>query len=165
MTSETEKNKLILILAHDQLMHCYEDEKCIATYRISTAKNGLGELEGSECTPRGWHSIHNIIGLDNVVNSVFVGRVWTGEVYSETLAAQSPHRDWILTRILQLEGLEPGRNQGGDVDSLKRYIYLHGTPDSTPLGIPGSHGCVRMSNEDIIVLAKWANIKTRVYVE
>ena len=119
----------------------------------------------SECTPRGWHCIHSIIGLTNVVNSVFVARCWTGEIYSEELASKYPGRDWILTRILQLDGLEHGRNKGGQVDTLERFIYIHGTPDITPLGIPGSRGCVRMKNADIIELADWVEVGCRVCIE
>jgi lipoprotein-anchoring transpeptidase ErfK/SrfK len=161
----TNPHQLIIILAENQLMHCYDGDVLYKTYSVSTGKNGLGEKSGSECTPRGWHRIHSIIGLDNETNSVFVGRKWTGEIYSAELAAKFPDRDWILTRILQLDGLEPGRNQGGDVDSLQRYIYLHGTPNSTPLGIPGSHGCVRLHNADMIDLADWVKIDTRVCIK
>ena len=154
----------IFILSKEQKMHCFQGNSLYKTYSVSTAKNGLGEQSGSECTPRGWHRIYNIIGLESRANAVFIGRKWTGEYYSDELAAQYPERDWILTRILQLDGLEPGFNQGGDVDSLKRYIYIHGTPDSTRLGEPGSHGCVRMANLDIIELAAWVNTDTLVRV-
>lgn len=157
-------NQLIKIDASKQVMYCYENEREITSFPVSTGKNGMGELFGSECTPRGWHAIYSKIGLENTVNSVFVAREWTGEVYSEDLAKLNPDRDWILTRILQLDGLEPGNNKGGDVDSLARYIYIHGTPDSTPLGQPGSRGCVRMNNQDIIELSNWVNIGTRVFI-
>lgn len=156
--------KRIIILSKEQKMQCYEKELLYKTYPVSTGKNGLGEKSGSECTPRGWHRIHQIIGLEQPENAVFVGRKWTGEYYSPELAVKYPERDWILTRILQLDGLEPGFNQGGDVDSLQRYIYIHGTPDTTQMGVPGSHGCVRMRNADIIELAKWVNIDTRVCI-
>ncbi len=165
MTEKIINNQLIMILAQSQLMHCYENDVLCYTYPVSTGKNGLGEQMGSECTPRGWHQIHSIIGSGSAVNSVFVGRVWTGEIYSPEFAAQFPDRDWILTRILQLDGLEPGRNKGGQVDSLERYIYIHGTPDTTPLGIPGSRGCVRMRNADVIALADWVQIRTRICIE
>lgn len=157
-------HKSIEIRINEQQMLCYENKQLLRSYRVSTAKNGAGEKAGSECTPRGWHRIHNIIGLDHAINSVFVGRRWTQEYYSDALAQQYPERDWILTRILQLDGLEPGYNKGADVDSLSRYIYIHGTPDSTALGVPGSHGCVRMNNLDIIELANWVDIDTPVYI-
>lgn len=157
-------NQLIKIDASRQMLYCYEDKQEVASYLVSTGKNGMGEKLGSECTPRGWHTIYSKIGLENQVNSVFVGREWTGEVYSEDLAKLNPDMDWILTRILQLDGLEPGNNKGGDVDSLARYIYIHGTPDSTVLGLPGSRGCVRMHNQDIIELSNWVNIGAHVFI-
>lgn len=156
--------KSIIILSKEQQMQCYEDDVIYKTYAVSTGKNGMGEQSGSQCTPRGWHRIHSIIGAENLINSVFVGRKWTGEYYSAELATQFPDRDWILTRILQLDGLEPGYNQGGDMDSLQRYIYIHGTPDTTKLGIPGSHGCVRMRNADMIELSNWVNVGVRVHI-
>jgi len=165
MINETSTKQLILIAALEQKMHCYENDRHFKSYLISTGKNGLGEQEGSECTPRGWHSIHSRIGLDAAVNSVFISRQWTGEIYSQDLAELFPRRDWILTRILQLEGLEEGRNKGGNVDSLQRYIYIHGTPDTTELGKPGSRGCIRMRNADVIELANWVEVGTPVCIE
>ncbi|WP_133127478.1 L,D-transpeptidase [Legionella nagasakiensis] len=158
-------NQLIVVFAQYQQMHCYEGDKLLKTYPVSTGKNGLGEQQNSECTPRGWHRVHSIIGIKNEINSVFVARRWTGEIYCPELAKQYPERDWILTRILQLDGLEPGRNKGGKVDSLERYIYIHGTPDTTVLGTPGSRGCIRMGNRDIIELSNWVNVDARVYIE
>lgn len=155
----------ILIITKNQSLTCYEGKNIVQCYSISTAKNGLGEQSGSECTPRGNHVIYSIIGLHNEPNSVFVSRQFTGEIYSPLLVAEYPQRDWILTRILQLDGLEPGHNKGGEVDSLARYIYIHGVPDSTPMGIPGSRGCIRMRNDDIIALASWVSIGTSVYIE
>jgi len=118
-------------------------------YPVSTARNGPGELRGSECTPRGSHQIRCKIGTDAPLNGVFVGRRWTGEIYTSALAEQYPGRDWILTRILWLDGLEPGRNRFGERDTLRRYIYIHGCPDTEPLGVPLSHGCIRMSNQAV----------------
>lgn len=159
------EEKLIKIDTKEQWMHCYEGGALLKTYPISSAKNGLGEQWGSECTPRGWHRVHDVVGHEHEINSVFISRVWTGELYSDDLAKQFPNRDWILTRIIQLDGLEPGFNQGGQLDTLRRCVYIHGTPDSTPLRIPGSHGCIRMCNADIIMLASWVKPDTRVYIE
>lgn len=156
--------KHCVINVSEQILSCYLNNTHYKTYRVSTAKNGLGEQMGSFCTPRGKHAIHAIIGLNHAVNSVFVARKWTGEIYSQALQAQFPLRDWILTRILQLEGLEPGFNQGGNVDSLNRFIYIHGTPDDTVLGTPGSHGCIRMCNQDIIAFSNWATINMPVNI-
>jgi lipoprotein-anchoring transpeptidase ErfK/SrfK len=123
-----------------------------AEYPVSTALKGAGEQLGSEQTPRGWHRIRAKIGAGCEPGTVFVGRRPTGEIYSESLARQHPQRDWILTRILWLCGTEPGRNRFGNVDSMRRYIYIHGCPDSEPVGVPLSHGCVRMHNADLIDL-------------
>ena len=131
---------------------------------ISTATNGAGEQAGSEQTPRGWHKIRAAIGTGLPENSVFVGRRPTGEVYTESLGADNPDRDWVLSRILWLSGLEPGVNRLGKVDTMRRYIYLHGTPDSVSLGRPGSHGCVRMRNSDIMRLFDLVSVGTRVWL-
>lgn len=119
---------------------------------VSTAANGAGELNGSYQTPRGRHIIRAKIGAGMPANTVFVGRRPTGEIYTPQLAQTSPRRDWILTRILWLSGCEAGKNRLGRVDTMRRYIYLHGTPDTTALGRPGSIGCIRLSNSDIITL-------------
>lgn len=121
-------------------------------YPVSTARNGAGELNGSGCTPRGKHYIRARIGAGEPLNTVFVGRRPTGEILTPELAARCPNRDWILTRILWLCGCEPGRNRLGKVDSFRRFIYIHGTPDIEPMGIPESHGCIRMRNQQVIDL-------------
>lgn len=121
-------------------------------YPVSTAGNGPGELQGSQCTPRGWHRVRARIGAGLPPGAVLRGRRFTGEIYSPELAARHPGRDWILSRILWLSGLEVGFNRLGDRDTMRRYIYLHGTPDSEPMGIARSHGCVRMRNADVIDL-------------
>lgn len=131
-------------------------------YSVSTALNGVGEQEGSGCTPRGQHVISDKIGGDQPLNSVFVGRVPTGEVYQPELAAAHPQRDWILSRILWLYGIQPTFNQGDGCDSHSRYIYIHGTPDSEPMGVPLSHGCIRMRNTDVIELYEMVEVGTRV---
>jgi len=124
----------------------------LGVYPVSTALNGAGEFEGSGCTPRGRHLIRAKIGDGLPLNTVFVGRRPTGELWTPELAAANPGRDWILTRILWLSGCEPGINRLGNVDSMRRYIYIHGTPDSEPMGVPRSHGCIRMRNADLIAL-------------
>jgi lipoprotein-anchoring transpeptidase ErfK/SrfK len=121
-------------------------------YQVSTGAKGVGEENGSFCTPRGRHVIRAKIGAGQLANTVFVKRRPTGEIYTPELGAQHPGRDWILTRILWLSGCESGFNRSGSCDTMRRYVYIHGTPDSTPLGIPGSRGCVRMRNADLIVL-------------
>jgi L,D-transpeptidase YbiS len=121
-------------------------------YPVSTAKNGLGEKNGSFCTPRGRHIVRAKIGAGQPMNAVFVRRRPTGEVWTPELHARYPGRDWMLTRILWLSGKQPGFNRLGDVDTMRRVIYIHGTHDFAELGKPGSHGCIRMKNEDIAEL-------------
>jgi L,D-transpeptidase YbiS len=121
-------------------------------YSVSTATNGPGEKHGSHCTPRGRHIVRAKIGAGMPINTVFVGRRPTGELWSPALAAHFPGRDWILTRILWLSGCEAGRNRLGDVDSMRRYIYIHGTPDTLDMGKPGSLGCIRMRNAELVEL-------------
>ena len=124
----------------------------IRSYPVSTASRGAGEQYGSFCTPRGKHVIRARIGAGQPVNTVFVARRPTGEIYTENLGRAFPDRDWMLTRILWLSGCEPGRNRLGCVDSMRRFIYIHGSPDTATMGAPGSHGCIRMRNADILQL-------------
>ncbi|MBU0889784.1 MAG: L,D-transpeptidase [Gammaproteobacteria bacterium] len=135
------------------------------SYAISTALNGVGEVQGSGCTPRWLHRIKAKVGAGCAPGTVFVGRRATGEVYSPALAAQHPGRDWILSRILWLTGCEPSVNRGGAVDTLRRYIYLHGCPDGLPMGVPASHGCVRMTNADVIDLFDRVAVGTWVHID
>jgi lipoprotein-anchoring transpeptidase ErfK/SrfK len=136
-----------------QTLELFDDKgKLLRRYPVSTGANGVGEENGSYCTPRGRHIIRARIGAGQPLDSVFVRRRPTGEIYTPELGAQHPGRDWILTRILWLSGREPGYNRLGSCDTMRRYIYIHGTPASTPLGQPGSKGCVRMRNADLIEL-------------
>ena len=142
----------ITIDAGKQQLRLMDGERVLKRYSVSTAKKGLGEQNGSFCTPRGRHIVRAKIGGGLPLGAVFVRRRPTGEVWTPELHARYPGRDWILTRILWLSGCEPGRNRLGDVDTMRRYIYIHGTPDSAELGKPGSIGCVRMRNNDIAEL-------------
>ena len=141
-----------------------EAGQLLAEYPVSTAANGAGEASGSNCTPRGRHVVRARIGEDAPSGAVFIGRRPTGEVWTPELAAQFPARDWILTRILWLSGCEPGFNRSGQVDSMRRYIYIHGTPDSEPMGVPRSHGCIRMRNCDVIDLFERVPVGTPVTI-
>ncbi len=132
--------------------------------RISTARNGVGEENGSEKTPRGAHYIRARIGAGLPADAVLVSRRPTGEIYSPSLRTAFPNRDWILTRILWLCGLEPGKNRLGKVDTMRRYIYIHGCPDEDPMGVPGSRGCVKMRNREIIELFDRVAPGTRVHI-
>lgn len=158
----------IQISISQQILTLFLSEQTHFIYSISTAKNGVGELENSGCTPRGKHRIAEKIGENMPINSVFVGRIATGEIYHSTLAEQFPKRDWILTRILWLDGCEIGKNKGyneqGCCDTKNRFIYIHGTPDTEPMGIPLSHGCIRMKNHDLIQLFDLVTINTPVII-
>ena len=129
-----------------------DDGRALERYPVSTARNGAGEREGSFCTPRGDHIVRAKIGSGQPLNTVFRGRRPTGEIWTPELGERFPGRDWILTRILWLSGCEVGKNRLGDVDTMRRYIYIHGSPDSVPMGKPGSIGCIRMRNRDIVDL-------------
>ncbi len=150
--------------AGKQTLFVRKNDHIVEEFPVSTAKNGLGEQMGSECTPRGWHTIRAKIGVGQAKNTVFVGRRPSGEIYSPELAKQHPQRDWILSRILWLNGLEPGKNRYGKVDSGWRYIYIHGCPDELMQGRPESHGCIRMFNADVIKLFDGVSSGCRVYI-
>ena len=162
ITSRTEH--FIDISLSRQQLDIIRQGKVINTYPVSTARNGSGEQMGSECTPRGWHKIRAKIGADQPLNAVYVGRRATGEVYSTELGSQCPDRDWILTRILWLGGLEPGKNRYRSVDSTWRYIYIHGCPDELMKGKPESHGCIRMKNADVLDLFNQISAGELVYI-
>ncbi len=147
-----------------QCLRLIDNGKVVMDVAISSAKNGAGEAPGSECTPRGSHIIRAKIGAGYPLNAVFIGRRPTGEVYSPELDAAQPGRDWVLSRILWLSGTEVGKNRLGGVDSMRRYIYIHGTPDSEPMGVPASHGCVRMRNDELLELFDKVEIGTSVLI-
>lgn len=136
----------------DQQLYGFAEGRLVLRLPVSTALNGAGEQNGSNCTPRGLHQVRAKIGDGLPMGAVLRGRRWTQEVWSAELGAQFPGRDWILTRILWLSGCEPGVNRLGPVDTFRRYIYLHGTPDSEPMGVPLSHGCIRLRNRDVLEL-------------
>lgn len=144
--------KINIHIAAQQLELLDDAGKLLRCYTVSTAANGAGEVCGSHCTPRGKHIIRAKIGAGQPENTVFVRRRPTGEIYTPELGAQFPERDWILTRILWLSGCEAGFNRLGENDTMRRYIYIHGAPDSAQLGVPASHGCIRMRNADLIEL-------------
>ena len=148
-----------------QQLELREGDTCHRIYPVSTGLNGAGERIGSEQTPRGAHEVAALIGDAAPSGAVFVGRQCTGEICSPALRADQPARDWILTRIVWLAGLEDGRNRGGDVDTFSRYIYIHGTPDDEPMGAPHSHGCIRMRNADVIELFDQLAVGTRVQID
>jgi len=133
-------------------------------YSVSTSKNGLGERNGSFCTPRGRHIVRARIGAGQPLNAVFVRRRPTGEIWTPELHATHPGRDWILTRILWLSGCEVGFNRLGELDTMRRFIYIHGAPASVPMGVPGSIGCIRMRGEEVLELFERVSPFTPVVV-
>ncbi|OOR87715.1 L,D-transpeptidase [Moraxella caviae] len=169
----------VVVDTKTQTLSLYQDEKAgklavrpdgtPAVFLVSTAKNGTGQLENTGCTPLGKHVIAQKIGDDMPVGAVFVARQFTGEVYDDELAAQFAERDWILSRILWLKGVEAGKNlgqtaDGACCDTFARYIYIHGTPDTEPMGEPKSHGCVRMRNDELVWLYEQVAVGTPVRI-
>ncbi len=161
MTSPIEIN---ISISKQSLEVCNREGKCLHHYSISTATNGVGQLMDSNCTPAGKHVIRAKIGNGEPVNTVFRGRRPTGEIYQNGMREAEPHRDWILTRILWLSGCEPGFNRLKNVDTMRRYIYIHGTPDDVPMGAPGSHGCIRMRNNELLALYDLVSAGTPVTI-
>jgi hypothetical protein len=157
--------KRIRIVLPTQTLELHDDvDGSVVRYLVSTSARGAGERNGSYCTPRGRHVIRARIGAGAPLNTVFVERRPTGEIYSPELAARFPERDWILTRILWLSGCEPGLNRLGEVDTMRRMIYIHGSPDSAVMGKPGSIGCVRMHNADLVELFERVPVGTPVNI-
>lgn len=156
---------LIEVHVPTQTLRLLDDAgKVLMETRISTGRKGVGEINGSEQTPRGWHKVRAKIGAGQPADTIFVARRPTGERYTPALRREYPGRDWILTRILWLSGLEPGRNRLGNVDTMRRFIYIHGCPDEDPMGVPGSKGCVKMRNRDLIELFDRVPVGTPVHI-
>lgn len=144
--------KLFISLPAQTLEVFSDTGELLHRYSVSTGKKGAGERSGSYMTPRGKHIIRAKIGAGCPENTVFIRRRPSGEYWTPELAIQHAERDWILARILWLSGREPGFNRLGDVDTMRRFIYIHGCPDTAELGTPGSMGCIRMRNRDIVEL-------------
>jgi lipoprotein-anchoring transpeptidase ErfK/SrfK len=158
-------SRFLYISVPEQRLRLMDAGETLYDVKIASGKNGVGEASGSECTPRGWHRIRAKIGNGSPENTVFVGRRPTGELFSEQLRQAHPDRDWILTRILWLCGQEPGFNRLGNQDTMRRYIYIHGCPDSDPMGIPSSHGCIKMRNSEVIELFNRVECGIPVFIE
>jgi lipoprotein-anchoring transpeptidase ErfK/SrfK len=152
----------LLVDIDRQTLGLYEGARRLGEYRVSTGLKGVGEEHGSGCTPRGLHRVRIRIGEGCPTGTVFRGRRPTGEIYDSAFAAEHPGRDWILTRILWLTGSESGHNRGGRVDTLRRFIYIHGCPETEPMGVPRSHGCIRMRCPELIELFDRTPVGTHV---
>ncbi len=156
--------KINIHISTQQLELLDDAGRLVSRYAVSTAQNGAGEISGSYCTPRGRHIIRAKIGEGCPENTVFVGRRPSGEIYTQALGEKFPGRDWILTRILWLSGCEVGYNRLGSCDTMRRYIYIHGMPDSEPVGVAKSHGCIRMRNADLLALFERVAVGTAVEI-
>ena len=156
--------RIDISIAQQRLTLSDDDGKVLRAYAVSTAAKGAGEQMGSYQTPRGRHRIRARIGDGLPLGAVLRGRRPTGEICTPALMAEQPDKDWILTRILWLCGEEPGFNRGGLVDTMRRYVYIHGTPDETALGVPGSHGCIRMRNSELVELFDRVPVGTPVII-
>jgi len=148
----------------EQSLKLFDNGREVRRYWVSTSRNGPGERQGSFCTPRGEHIVRAKIGEGQPARTVFIDRRPTGEIWTPELAERFPGRDWILTRILWLSGCEPGRNRLGEVDTMRRYIYIHGSPDNVEMGKPGSIGCIRMRNQDVVKLFERVPAGTEVSI-
>ncbi len=157
--------KINISIAQQQLVLLDDNNQTMQQYSISSAKNGTGQQNGSFCTPLGQHIIRAKIGGGQPVNTVFIRRRPTGEIYTPELGAQYPKRDWILTRILWLSGCERGFNRLGLVDTMRRYVYIHGSPNSVEMGKPGSIGCIRMRNHELLELFDLVEAGTKVEIK
>ena len=154
----------VIVNITSQTLDVYDGDAVVFSSLVSTALKGAGEKNGSECTPRGRHIVRAKMGAGCGLNTVFVARRSSGEFFSKQLQKEHPERDWILTRILWLSGREPGINRLGDVDTMRRYIYIHGCPDEMPMGVPASHGCIRMTNSDVVTLFDMLPMGTSVLI-
>ncbi|NBX00409.1 MAG: L,D-transpeptidase [Methylophilaceae bacterium] len=157
--------RLVVSISQQTLTVFNAQNEVLARYFVSSATNGPGCEKNSGCTPLGKHIIRAKIGEGVPAGSVFVGRRPTGEICTPELMAEFPNRDWILTRILWLSGTEVGVNRLGNVDTMQRYIYIHGTPESNQMGVIGSHGCLRMHNADIIALFEMVDAGVEVDIQ
>ena len=157
-------DNLLFVSIENQKMYRIQSKNIIETYEISTSKYGIGNQMGSNKTPTGLHKINSKYGHNTPVNGKMIGRVFHGQIakiFSDTTTSKT---DDITSRILWLEGLENGINKGDNIDSYKRYIYIHGTSEEGRIGIPSSHGCVRMKNKDVIDLFNEVAIGTFVLI-
>lgn len=161
-----------LMIAHEllvdvatQYLYHFKDGKLAKKYLVSTAEKGVGEEKGSEKTPTGWHVVRAKIGARQPINTVFVARRPTGEIYSPELDRRNPDRDWILTRILWLSGTEVGKNRLGNCDTMQRYVYIHGSPEHKIMGQPRSKGCINMRNHDILELFSEISVGTKIFIK
>ena len=159
-------DELVLIVeVTQQKLYVVKEEKVIRTYPISTSKYGIGNEDGSNKTPVGTHRIYEKVGEGVKIGTIFKARISTGRIANISHDSTDVEQDFIITRIMCLEGLEPGVNKGKGIDSCDRRIYIHGTPEEGLIGTPASHGCIRMKNDDVVELFDLVKIGTLVEIK
>ena len=164
LNKDIKYDNLLFVSIENQKMYIIQSKDIIETYDISTSKYGIGNQMGSNKTPTGLHKINSKYGHKTPVNGRMIGRVFydqIAKIFSDTTTSKT---DDITSRILWLEGLENGINKGDNIDSYKRYIYIHGTSEEGRIGFPSSHGCIRMKNKDVIDLFNEVAIGTFVLI-
>ena len=161
---DTSFDRFIYVAAKKQKLYLIEGEEIIASYNISTAKNGIGQNSGSFKTPAGLHQIAEKVGEDLPINSIIKQKVATGELARPIEIAESTNQDFITSRVMHLKGMEPQVNSGGKVDSYERGIFIHGTHEEGLIGQAASKGCVRMTNSDVIDLFQRVEVGTFVVI-
>lgn len=153
--------RAVWVCVDQQMFRIIENGDVIWQAQCSTAANGTGSQSGSYKTPLGWHRVAEKYGSRAAWGQEFVARRPTRTVWQP---GDDTEKDMVLTRILWLDGLEPGRNKGGEVDSYHRYIYIHGTNGEEDIGTPASMGCVRLLNDDVIEAYELIPVDTRVLI-
>lgn len=165
LSSFLSANKSIEIDISQQRLYVYEDKSILASYPISSSSFGEGQIVNSYKTPLGKHKILTKIGTNVEKNTIFVSRENMNQVAEIVHERHNNENDYVTSRILWLDGLEEGHNKGGNVDSFKRYIYIHGTHEEGLIGEKASHGCIRMFNNDVIELFSYIPEETEVNIK
>jgi lipoprotein-anchoring transpeptidase ErfK/SrfK len=162
----TARSKVLLVKIDAQALYLLDNGRIEKSWSVSTSKFGVGNQSGSYKTPAGVHRVAEKVGADCRLREIIRARIPTGEIVppGDASSAAPASRDMITTRVLWLQGLQPGINRGGNVDSYRRYIYIHGTPEERLLGVPSSIGCVRMGNEDVIEVFDSVEVGTLVNI-
>ena len=148
----------------EQRLYLIEKSLIKASYPISTSKYGEGSIQNSFKTPLGKHSIKEMIGEEAEINTIFTSRINTKRSATIIDQFEDTDNDYVTSRIIWLDGEEDGFNKGGNVDSYRRYIYIHGTHEEGLIGTKASNGCIRMFNYDVIELFNLVNIGTKVLI-
>lgn len=157
-------NEILFVSVTNQKMYHIKNNTIIDEYIISTSEFGIGNKAGSNKTPLGMHKIKSKHGDETPIYGRMTGRVFKGEISKIYADKKKSKTDDITSRIFWLEGLEEGVNKGKNIDSYKRYIYIHGTSEEGRLGSPASHGCIRMKNKEVVDLYNTIEVGTLVLI-